>query len=321
MLPAIETLASPASTIPKRVVSPGRAGAPESREANTLRVKIFGPRADKASSKFKQLIAQPFYARLHMTLILGAVFISGVVMSKLLLELGVNSILARYLTAVIVSYALFFFFVRIWLWYVSRARGLVHQSRGRGEIDLSDIGLEFGGSSVGGSSTGGDFHGTEGFGGGRDFDGGGTTDVWSDNAGSGAAASPIKGINSGASGGTVRSSSSRTSGGSSIDGDEAIVLIAFGILLVVIFGAGAYLVYQAPVILSEAAFEALLASGLVKASNKMHTTGWVGSVFNATRIPFLVLLVMTVVFGLVVSHYCPEATRLADIFGDCGDHK
>lgn len=95
----------------------------------------------------------------------------------------------------------------------------------------------------------------------------------------------------------------------------------FGILLVVIFGAGAYLVYQAPVILSEAAFEALLASGLVKASNKMHGVGWMGSVFKATRIPFLVLLVMTVVFGLVVSHYCPEATRLADIFGDCGRPK
>jgi hypothetical protein len=248
-----------------------------------------------------------------MTLILSAVVISGVVTSKLLLELGVRSILARYLTAVVVSYSLFFLFIRIWLWYVSRDPD--RRSRDRGEIDLpDDIRLDFGSSGGGRSSAAGDVNISEGFGGGRDFGGGGATDVWGDGVIAGEAASA-------ASSSPRRSSSGNTSSGSSIDGDEIIVLIAFGVLLVVIFGAGAYIVYQAPVILSEAAFQALLASGLVKASNKMHRLGWVGSVFKATRIPFLVLLVMTAFFGLVVSQYCPEATRLADIFGDCGRHK
>jgi hypothetical protein len=316
VLPKVEDSGSAVPTIPKKVVSARRACAADTRAAGSFQAKSQRGQTDNLPSHFKTLIAQKLYARMHMTLILGAVAVSGVVLSKLLLELGVKSILARYVTAVVVSYSLFFLFIRIWLWYVSQAPERGRRSRGRREIDLPED-ISFDSVSGGGGywSTGVDVptnRGFTGFGGGGDFGGGGATDEWGDRVivSAGAAdSSPSRG------------SSGSTSTSSSIDGDEIIVLIAFGILLAVIFGAGAYLVYQAPAILSEAAFEALLASGLVKASNTMHRVGWMGSVFKATRTPFLVLLVTTVIFGLVVSHYCPEATRLADIFEDCGRPK
>jgi hypothetical protein len=86
------------------------------------------------------------------------------------------------------------------------------------------------------------------------------------------------------------------------------------LLLLAIFGAGAYLVYAAPEILSEAAFEALLAAGLIKASKKMDGPGWMGSVFKATWIPFVIVLILTGIFGWVAQTHYPHATRLADIF-------
>ena len=86
------------------------------------------------------------------------------------------------------------------------------------------------------------------------------------------------------------------------------------LLLLVVFGAGAYLVYAAPEILSEAAFQELLAGGLIKASKKMDGPGWIGSVLKATWVPFVIVLVMTGVFGWVAQTHYPHATRLADIF-------
>jgi len=111
-----------------------------------------------------------------------------------------------------------------------------------------------------------------------------------------------------------RGSSGRSGGGELDLGDEAIVLIALALLLLAIFGAGAYLVYAAPEILSEAAFQALLAAGLIKASRKITTQGWMGSVLRATCVPFLVVLLMTMVFGWVAQKHYPNAARLAEIF-------
>jgi hypothetical protein len=73
-------------------------------------------------------------------------------------------------------------------------------------------------------------------------------------------------------------------------------------------------VYAAPDILSEAAFQALLATGLVKASKRMTRRGWVGSVLRATCIPFLIVLLMTEIFVGVAHKYNPRATRLSEVF-------
>ena len=68
---------------------------------------------------FKRRFPERFFVRFHMTMLLTGVCAAGLIASKLLLELGLRSMLVRYLIAVCVSYAIFFLLMRIWLGYVS----------------------------------------------------------------------------------------------------------------------------------------------------------------------------------------------------------
>jgi hypothetical protein len=93
------------------------------------------------------------------------------------------------------------------------------------------------------------------------------------------------------------------------------------LLLFAIFGAEVYVIYQAPAILSEAALHAILASTLVGATNRIERRHWAGSVFKATWIPFVTILLLAITFGAVAGHYCPEAIKAADIFTHCSKAK
>ena len=69
--------------------------------------------------------------------------------------------------------------------------------------------------------------------------------------------------------------------------DEGILVVALVLLVSVVGGAAAvWMVGQAPVILPEAAFEALLAAGLVKAARRSEARGWTRGVLKSTVIPF-----------------------------------
>jgi hypothetical protein len=256
--------------------------------------------------QFKQEFPARFLVRFHMTVLLLGVCASGLLVSKVLLELGLRSMLVRYLIAVCVSYLVFFFLMRVWLWYVGAS-----SKHDRAHLDLNvGGGLDLGQMPVNAVPGGAGIDdiadgGLSGAGG--EFGGGGATDIWGD-----ASTVSASGHSSVASSG--RGDSGRSSGWSFDPGDEAMVLIALALLLLAIFGAGAYLVYAAPEILSEAAFQALLAAGLIKASRKISRQGWMGSVLRATCVPFLVVLLMTGVFGWVAQQHYPHAARLSDIF-------
>ena len=73
----------------------------------------------------------------------------------------------------------------------------------------------------------------------------------------------------------------------------------------------------APVILPEAAFEALLAAGLVKAARRAEFGGWARGVLRSTALPFALVLAAAVVLGWAVQHVCPAATRLLDVLTRC----
>ena len=75
--------------------------------------------------------------------------------------------------------------------------------------------------------------------------------------------------------------------GGLLDGDGG--LIAMVVLIIIIsvdLGVGIYMIYEAPFILSEAAFEVVLAASLVRSSRSMNDPDWIGSVFRTTWIPF-----------------------------------
>lgn len=274
----------------------------------TSRVLRNSQRLD-SEAQFKRNLLERFFVRFHMTLALSGVCVSGLLVSKLLLELGMRSMLERYLVAVCISYLIFFLLIRIWLWYISRSSQREHVLP---DIDVGDA-IDLGRVSVDTlrASTGGGTTVDAPFGGGSgEFGGGGATDSWGDTPGASVSvhSSSTHSALSGHGG-----SSGGSDGGFDLDG-EAIVLVALVLLLTAIFGAGVYLVYAAPDILSEAAFQALLATGLIKASKTVTRGAWTGSVLRATCIPFLIVLLMTGVFGWIAHKYYPQATRVAEIF-------
>ncbi len=106
-----------------------------------------------------------------------------------------------------------------------------------------------------------------------------------------------------------------SSGGSSwsFDFDEGgWILIVLGILLAVIFGAGAYLIYIAPEMLPEVALQVVMASTLKRASNQLEAGGWAVSILKGTIVPFLIVFVLTIGLGVVAQHTCPMATKLTE---------
>lgn len=88
-----------------------------------------------------------------------------------------------------------------------------------------------------------------------------------------------------------------------------VVLAAFAALFIL---AGGYLIYTAPAILAEAAFEALLAAALARRAKRVAGGGWVGSVFLSTFWVFATVLAFSVALGWYAQMRCPEALRLRD---------
>jgi hypothetical protein len=246
--------------------------------------------------RFKERILHGYCVRFHMGMILAAVMASGVLASKGLLECGIHSLRLRYPLAVLASYLVFLLLVKVWVWYVS-----LRQVPGvdLGNLNVGDIGSPGGGGGGGGS--GGAFH----FGGGSSG-GGGASDSW------------------GGEGSEVVSSASAPSSSSgswftdfSLDGDLGddgwVILLLLVVLVLVILCTGGYLVYVAPQILPEAAWQAVLASTLTRVSKEAHH-GWMSGVLRSTAIPFAAVLLVAGALGWTAHRHCPEAARLVDVF-------
>ena len=247
--------------------------------------------------RFRVWITHRYFIRAHMAVMLSLVVLSGVLASRLLHAAGVRWIVVRYPAAVAVSYLVFFLMVRLWIAYAMRAR-----SR-RGSGSGADLGDLFPGGSSGGSGGGSIFSG-----GGGKFGGGGASAALDDgDAPARMVAVPMSHASGGGSG----------SGGFDIDSDGLIILIVFIVAVAGILGAGIILVVHAPVILSEAAFQAAMAAGLVKAARGMHEEGWMESVFKQTFFPFLVAFAGAAAFGFVALRYCPGGTTLQEVFRTC----
>jgi hypothetical protein len=102
-------------------------------------------------------------------------------------------------------------------------------------------------------------------------------------------------------------------------GEEAgvvgiLVLTVLAAVVAAILGGAIYLVSEAPVILSEAAFEGLLAASLVKKTRIIDDEDWIGSIFKTTWKPFAATFAVALVAGFILHSYFPEATKLSEIF-------
>jgi hypothetical protein len=248
--------------------------------------------------RFVTAVKRRFWVRLHMTLILGATGLAGVLATKALLWMGVTSLMVRYPLAALISWLAFVGVVRVWLAYAVRRRK--RQQRLAQTDDGIDPGvIDF----LADPTVDVDFAEASGYsGGGGRFSGGGAQGRWGDSMASGGAG---KSRGGGGLGGSV-----------GLDGDELALIIALVVLIAGICGSSLYLIYEAPSILAEAAFEFALAGGLIRAVRTAGDGDWVGSVLRATWKPFTVVLVLAALFGAIAHGLRPEATRLSEVFAD-----
>jgi len=261
-------------------------------------------RSDGGEEGFKRRVAHDCFVRFHMSLILAAVVASGVLGSRFLLLLGVHSMRLRYPLAILGSYAVFFLLVRVWIWYVSR----VHtRSFGSGSSKSSGGGsVDFG--SGGGGGSGGGTGSFRGFGGGSSG-GGGASDSW------GPAAEADIAAHSQASSGSGGSHWFSGSGGGDLDlGDDWAILLLLAALVLAIVFAGGYLIYVAPSILPEAAWQAALATTLVRSTKKADHQNWMKCILRSSAIPFAIILILGSALGWEARKHCPKAVKLSQVW-------
>jgi hypothetical protein len=256
-------------------------------------------------------IKRSYFVRFHMFLILSATVISAVICSKVLSLLGISSMPVRYGIAIIFSYFLFFLFVKLWLLYIGIGRLFAAKKNKGGSLAGGDMMPSFGGSGSGSGAS--RFSGFRG----GSSGGGGSSESFAE--GNPSVAVPV-----GVGGGNpVVAEGGHGNAGSILDGlsgvgDEgflkvlAIVLLAALVFSVVIVGG--YLIWCAPVILSDAAFHVLLVAGLSRKVRRVRESNWEMSILKATWWGFLLILVAAVVFGIVAKLYNPAAVTVSDLF-------
>jgi hypothetical protein len=235
-----------------------------------------------------------------MSLILMGSALAGLIASKILQLLSLEPLWLRYSLNVLVSYIFFIIWIKVWLVYISPGR------TSNVNVDAPDPG-NIGIPDLGSGSSAPDFSGAGGA-----FGGGGASGDWSP----GEAAADA-----------VTSSSSASGGGVDLDlpdlsgADEGIVPIlivaALGFVLVAIFGGAAFLIYQAPAILSDAALQFMLSAGLLKSARNISSAGWVGSIVRRSWIPFSVIALLGAVAGTIIGSYCPGAQKLSEAIQAC----
>jgi len=249
-----------------------------------------------------------------MSLILMATVCSGVLTTKILLALHLENVMLRYPLAVIFAYLIFFISVKLWLKYI--ATSPVTQKTNNNSPDSCDIlpDMSISYPSDGYTSAGEMFRG-----GGGGFDGGGATESFDEVSNEFAdSSSDILSGTIDTSGGIGDAVSDVVGGAAEGLGDEGgvvsvVVFAALAAIMAVVVGAGVYLVYEAPFILSEAAFEFILAASLVRGTKRIDSADWMGSVFKTTSIPFMATLALATLAGYLIHHYFPEVTRLSEL--------
>ena len=243
---------------------------------------------------FKKQFVERVFTRIHMTLILLGTILSGVLYSKVLLIAGLEHILARYVIVLMLAYASFFILMKLWLHYLTGA----HRKHCMAEnlMDAADAVIDIPDFSSADSLSNMAGHGGE-------FGGGGASGGWADAGCVSETASTVGESATGAAGDAL----------SGLADEGGIVLIPLIIFLIVLFGGSIYLIYEAPVIISEAAFQLVLATALIKRAKKIDKADWIGSVFRATWPAFALTFVITMTAGWVVMTYCPQAIKITDV--------
>ena len=242
--------------------------------------------AVQRKAAFVAWITGRFFLRFHMTVILGLTFLAGLAVTRMFLESGNTNLALRYGVAVAASYGAFLLLINAWLWYMAPRDG------GDGidvvdAVDVADVAADVGSGLLRDGSPAPVFQASGG-----SFGGGGASGSFGETAADGVS-------------GLV---------GDADEGGCAIVVVLLVAAAVLAFAAaGLYLIWAAPGILAEVAFEAFLASALIPGARRSEAQGWLHGTVRATILPFAFMLLAAVGFGWAARDLCPDAQRMMDV--------
>jgi hypothetical protein len=262
----------------------------------------------KLKRRLAAKIGKSYFVRFHMFMILSATILSGVVYSKILVLSGVTRMPLRYGLAIVLSYLMFFLFIKLWLFYIGVGRSTRLQIDNKGGSSWTTDVLPLPDGSISDAGDAGIFSG---------FRGGAS-------GGSGAVrsfAAPMQGVaDAGTGPGSIADAAGSTgdAAGSILDAVDDSVLTVIAIILLItlvlsIFIVGGYLIWCAPTILSDTAFHALLVAGFARKVRQAEETNWETTIFKATWWAFLLVLVFSIAFGIVAQMVCPNAVTIRDV--------
>lgn len=243
--------------------------------------------AVQRKAAFVAWITGRFFLRFHMTVILGLTFLAGLAVTKMFLAAGNTNLALRYGVAVAASYGAFFLLINAWLWYMAPRD---EDDDGIGvldAVDLADAAADIGSGLLRGGPPAPVFQASGG-----SFGGGGASGSFGE-----AAADGVSGLV-----------------GDADEGGCAIAVVLLVAAAVLAFAAaGVYLIWAAPGILAEVAFEAFLASALIPGARRSEAQGWLHGTVRATILPFAFMLIAAVGFGWAARELCPDARRTVDV--------
>ena len=101
-------------------------------------------------------------------------------------------------------------------------------------------------------------------------------------------------------------------------GDECgcLIMVLIALLMCIFAGAG-FLIFAAPEILADAAFDFFLAAGLIRSFRRLEQPNWTQSVLSTTWKPFAMVLLVSIVFGFIANGVCPQAATITEVIFGC----
>jgi hypothetical protein len=219
------------------------------------------------------------WPRLQIMVILGLTGVAAFLTSAVMLRLGVTQMVVRYPIAIAAAYGVFIMLIGLWLWLQSN------------DSDMLDFASEVTAN-------------TDLIGAGRMSSSGGSVNL------AGMSAPPVSaGSGSGGGGGGPYFDIA----GVDVDLDDAIWVVLAIIVLIAGLLAILYIVYIAPILLTEVLVDGLLAAGLYKTVKGVDGGGyWMTTVLRKTAIPAILALIFFSIAGFCVQKIEPDASSIGD---------
>jgi hypothetical protein len=235
--------------------------------------------------------------RLHMSALIAATGVAGLVASWAMLRAELTSMAVRYPLAVAAAYAVFLALVGLWLRRFRLRRDRRPDDGGDVHLDLIEVPL---GEMLRPAAEAPTF---AGFGRGGGFSGGGSSGTWGDAAG--APTAPLRAAPRGGGGGGK---------GWDIDlDDDALWLIVVALVVVAVLSVAAYVVYTAPVLFAELLLDAGLAAGLYGRLSRGEPRAWLRTAVRGTIVPAALAVLLLGVAGYALGRVAPGAASIGRV--------